>query len=601
MHFKSVFLFGGTGSLGHAVHTRWASKVDRFIVFGRDESKHWKLRRRFPHLNIVHEIGDIGDYASVKKALVKHNPQIIIVMSAMKHIDLCENFIHNCIQTNVVGLLNVVDVVDDNQSKLTQLEKILFVSTDKACAPVNVYGMSKGMAEHVVRNRGKTCCVPIVGVRYGNVLNSSGSVIPIFQTQSENPLSTHLTITDNEMTRFVISLSDSVRLIEDALLTGKRGEIFIPILPSMRIKDLAHIFSKHSQKPVQTIGIRNGEKLHESMYSDLEYPFVIRRTIEGRKRYILSPDSVQICDPDTSHPLQYSSEQGLMSPDILEIRISDFLPITVPEKIYVFGASGMLGSYVTRYFSQQNLIVIPVTRNEFTVTEEDTQETLLDRLNRYIAPDHPDQTVGIINCMGLTNKVTHSHEFFLLVNGIWPFVLGTFGETHNIPIVHASTDCVFKGHSLEPYTERSPLDSTDTYGISKIQGDQHPWLSVVRTSIIGESKEHKEGLIEWFKQTPTVHGYTNHYWNGITCLEWAKITYNILKAPHHGVIHIVPPYVVTKHHLLELINEVYDLGHLIKPMEAAERNFKVLDSVKGLVCVNPDLRDQLVELKKFIL
>lgn len=604
--YKTVFIFGGTGSLGHAIHKAWHDRVNQFVVFSRDESKHWKLRQTFPRLNIKSELGNIASYDTVRNALRKHNPDIILIMSAMKHIDFCENFIENSISTNVMGILNVIAAIDE--IALPALQKVCFVSTDKACAPINVYGMCKSIAEHVLRNRSATCRVPLVGVRYGNVLLSSGSVIPIFQNQSSNPQCHSITVTDERMTRFVISLKESIQLIEDALNTGRSGEIFIPVIPSMKITDLAQIFSDECGKPMSIVGMRPGEKLHESMYSELEQPFIERRNIEGRERYVLMMQPATFNTMDDSkqkHDIlpSYSSNTGLMTPAALAVRIAQFLPswTTYRPIVVVFGATGMLGRYVTLYFKQKGYNVRAISRELMNISESDNHHSLLVRLallvNHYI-----NDGCVIVNALGLTNKVQATDALFNLVNNEWVHVLGDFGKRNNVPVIHASTDCVFDGTAHTQNAESTPTNAHDIYGKSKALGDTHPWLSVVRVSIIGESARKKDGLLEWVKtksQGSVVGGYTNHWWNGITCLEWCKVVENIIHRPYHEIIHVVPPYATTKYELLKQIARTFGLDVIVQPVESTISVFRVLCSEKGTIYPVSPLYKQLEELREF--
>jgi UDP-N-acetylglucosamine 4,6-dehydratase/5-epimerase len=307
--YDRVLVFGGTGSLGQAIVDLWSRKVKRFILFSRDENKHWRVRQRFPHVSILGEMGDVADADAVRKAIEKHQPTLIIVASAMKHIDQCERFPHLCWNTNVKGFLNILDVL--RTGDVRSVQKLVFISTDKACAPINIYGMSKSMCERILRNEAMAGFpVDLVAVRYGNVLNSSGSIIPIFQQQAMNESVKELTLTDDRATRFCITLEESVALIEDAVEYAQPGEIMIPIIPSMSIATLAGIFSQRCGKAIKQIGIRAGEKLHELLFSDLERPFIDTVCLHDRARYVLRLKATQ---PSQDVPPQYSSASPLIS------------------------------------------------------------------------------------------------------------------------------------------------------------------------------------------------------------------------------------------------------------------------------------------------
>lgn len=272
--YERVLVFGGTGSLGQTILREWSDRVSTFIVFGRDESKHWKVKQLYPRLSLINELGDIADLEAVRRALVRHNPTLIVVASAMKHITQCELYPQLCWNTNVRGLMNVLEVARSPQA-CPALLKLVFVSTDKACAPINIYGMAKSTSERILRQEALAGFrVPLVAVRYGNVINSSGSIIPVFEQQGRDPAVRAFTLTDRRMTRFIITLQQSVGLIEQAVERGQTGEIFIPHLSAMRIEDLAQLYSERYKKPVQVVGLRPGEKIHEWLYSDLEEPYM---------------------------------------------------------------------------------------------------------------------------------------------------------------------------------------------------------------------------------------------------------------------------------------------------------------------------------------
>lgn len=191
--------------------------------------------------------------------------------SLLKHIDRCEYAVEECIQTNCTGPINVVNAVERNNDRLINLECVVMVSTDKACEPTNAYGMAKALAESMivekslyVKNR------KFVNIRYGNVLNSRGSIIPILHEKGMDPAITEFTLTHPDMTRFVMTLEQSVQLIEHAILHAESGDTVIPELISMKLVDLINIFSEKYGKPVRVIGLRPGEKMLESLISETQ-------------------------------------------------------------------------------------------------------------------------------------------------------------------------------------------------------------------------------------------------------------------------------------------------------------------------------------------
>ncbi len=270
IHNKTILLFGGSGSLGNEFIKTYINN-NKIINYSRDECKHWKMNLQYKTPNLQCIIGDIREYNSVETSIIRIQPDIIIIMAALKHIDLCEYSINECLHTNCVGPLNVLNAVERNNDRLTHLECVVMISTDKACEPSNVYGMTKALAESAtvekslyIKNR------KFVSVRYGNVLNSRGSIIPLLHEKGNDPDILEFTLTHPDMTRFVMTLEQSVKLIEYAILHGESGDIVIPNLISLRLIDLIEIFSEKYGKPIKISGLRHGEKLLESLISETQ-------------------------------------------------------------------------------------------------------------------------------------------------------------------------------------------------------------------------------------------------------------------------------------------------------------------------------------------
>ncbi len=275
---KTILLFGGTGSLGYEFVQRY---IDTNIIYNysRDECKHWKMKLDFnnnPNLHFI--IGDVINKNKVEESILRIKPNIIIIASAMKHIDQCEYNTDQCLNTNLLGIKNILDIVELYKNLLDgTLETILFVSSDKACSPINVYGMCKALSETLIVE--KSLYVKnfkFVNIRYGNVLNSRGSIIPLLHTIGNDINKTHFTITDDNMTRFVMTLEQSVDLIEHTILYGESGDTVVPKLVSMKVKDLIEIFSKIYNKPVINIGIKPGEKLLESLINSSQSARIVK-------------------------------------------------------------------------------------------------------------------------------------------------------------------------------------------------------------------------------------------------------------------------------------------------------------------------------------
>jgi UDP-N-acetylglucosamine 4,6-dehydratase len=255
---------GGTGSFGHTVLKRFLDTDVREIrIFSRDEKKQEDMRIELANDKVKFYIGDVRDYDSVSQAMV--GVDYIFHAAALKQVPSCEFYPMEAVKTNVVGTENVLNAAIANRVK-----RVVFLSTDKAVYPINAMGISKAMAEKVVVAKSRSipeggpvvCCT-----RYGNVMASRGSVIPLFvnQIQSNEPL----TVTDPHMTRFLMSLEDSVDLVLHAFEHSEQGDIFVQKAPASTIADLAKALCElfRSTSEIRVIGTRHGEKLYESLIS----------------------------------------------------------------------------------------------------------------------------------------------------------------------------------------------------------------------------------------------------------------------------------------------------------------------------------------------
>ncbi len=266
---KKILIFGGTGSLGNKLNERYLD-TNAIYNFSRDEHKHWKMKIKFkshPNLNFI--IGNVSDRLRVKEAIVRVKPDIIIIACAMKHIEQCEVNTNESLNTNMLGTKYILDSVEDNIGLLGNLETVLFVSSDKACSPINNYGMAKALSETFLIEKAHFVNKPkFVNVRYGNVLNSNGSIIPRLHSIGNDDNYTEFTLTHENMTRFVMTLEQSVDLIEYGILNGESGDTIVSELISMKVKDLVEIFSEKYNKPIVITGLRPGEKLLESLINE---------------------------------------------------------------------------------------------------------------------------------------------------------------------------------------------------------------------------------------------------------------------------------------------------------------------------------------------
>lgn len=313
---KTILIFGGSGSLGNELVSRYYPN-NKVIVFSRDECKHWKMSLKYnddkAQSNITYIIGDIRDYEKVENSILRTDPHIIIVASAMKHIDRSEYSVSECVMTNYNGIMNVVNCIE--RHKHLNTECVLYVSTDKACSPVNTYGISKAMGEKVMVERSFYNKKPkFVVVRYGNVLNSNGSIIQILHSKGNNENVNEFTLTHPDMTRFIQTLEQSVDLIEHAIIddNAESGDIVIPLITSMKVKDMIELFSEKYNKPINVTGIRPGEKMLESLINESQAVSMI----EGEKYYYIKPPYKNIFIP--SQARDYNSCMNTISKNDLK-------------------------------------------------------------------------------------------------------------------------------------------------------------------------------------------------------------------------------------------------------------------------------------------
>jgi UDP-N-acetylglucosamine 4,6-dehydratase len=258
----SILITGGTGSLGQAL-TRHILKnhpdLKRLVIFSRDEQKQFVMAQEFSpekYPQIRFFIGDVRDYDRVKRAL--KGIDYVIHAAAMKHVPIAEYNPMECVKTNILGAENII-----NACLETEVERVVALSTDKAAAPVNLYGATKLASDKLfvaANNIRGWNPIKFSVVRYGNVMGSNGSVIPFFLRKKKEGV---LPITDPNMTRFNISLEGGVNMVMHALENSWGGEILVPKIPSYRITDVAEAIGPECEKPV--LGIRPGEKIHEEM------------------------------------------------------------------------------------------------------------------------------------------------------------------------------------------------------------------------------------------------------------------------------------------------------------------------------------------------
>lgn len=258
---KSILVTGGTGSLGRALTKEILSnhKIKRLVIFSRDEQKQFQMAQEFPHAKynaIRYFIGDIRDYDRLRRAF--KGIDYVIHTAAMKHVPIAEYNPMECVKTNILGAENII-----NACLESDVERVVSLSTDKAAAPINLYGATKLASDKlfVAANNIKGFKqIKFSVVRYGNVMGSNGSVIPFFMNKRREGV---LPITNEYMTRFNISIEDGVKMVLHALENAWGGEVFVPKIPSYKITDVAEAIGPSCEKKI--VGIRPGEKIHEEM------------------------------------------------------------------------------------------------------------------------------------------------------------------------------------------------------------------------------------------------------------------------------------------------------------------------------------------------
>lgn len=305
---KSILITGGTGSFGKSFVSKIIKnyKPKKLIIYSRDELKQFEMQKLFPEKKykfLRYFIGDVRDFDRLK--IATKSIDVIIHAAALKQVPAAEYNPMECIKTNVNGADNIIRCALENN-----IEKVLALSTDKAASPVNLYGASKLLSDKLFVSSnnlvGKERTIFSV-VRYGNVVGSRGSVLPFFKELIRKNSKT-LPITDERMTRFWITLDQGVNFVINSLREMKGGEIFIPKMPSIFIKDLAKVLNPKAN--IEIIGIRPGEKLHETMWSVYESSNVI----EFKNYFIIKPAITQHLSKNILRKLSINSKKEKAKP-----------------------------------------------------------------------------------------------------------------------------------------------------------------------------------------------------------------------------------------------------------------------------------------------
>jgi UDP-glucose 4-epimerase len=341
---KRILVTGGTGSLGQTLVKRILTgelgKPARITVFSRDEAKQHYMRLEYLHRaaatdDVIYQnsqdvlafrIGDVRDSAALLAAL--RETDIVFHAAALKQVPSCEYFPFEAVLTNINGAQNLAKCVREND--LT-VEKVIGISTDKACKPINVMGMTKAIQERILIEANRDCPrTSFMCVRYGNVIASRGSIVPLFVEQIQN--SRPVTVTLPEMTRFLLSLDRAVDTVLAALEKGSRGETFVPKVPAAKIVDVAKALMGSKDIPIEFTGIRPGEKVHEIMVSEEE----CFRTVDSVDYYVIRPVLPELRADGKAEPVltsEYSSKDNNLTVDDLRELLS--------------GASEEIGRFLT--------------------------------------------------------------------------------------------------------------------------------------------------------------------------------------------------------------------------------------------------------------
>ena len=321
---KRILITGGTGSLGKVLVKRLLSgelgTPKQIVIFSRDEAKQHFMRlsyleqksatdeviyQNFKNL-LTFRIGDVRDFHSVSS--VVRDADIVFNAAALKQVPSCEYFPYEAVKTNIGGPENIVRTIREHE---TNVETVVGISTDKACKPVNVMGMTKAIQERVFLKANLDCPgTRFICVRYGNVLASRGSVIPFFHEQIRN--GGPVTITTTDMTRFLLSLDQAVDTVFAAVKEAKPGETYIPRVPSARIMDIADALIEDRKIKKEITGVRPGEKIHEILITEEE----IHRTLDRKKYYAIAsilPELASVKKIKLVLKDEYSSKDDLLS------------------------------------------------------------------------------------------------------------------------------------------------------------------------------------------------------------------------------------------------------------------------------------------------
>ena len=306
---KVIFITGGSGSWGNELTKQLLDKDPKEIrIFSRGEISQVNMKRKFLNPKLKFIIGDVRDYSALKKAT--RGVDIIFHLAALKHVPICEEQPEEAIKTNIIGIQNLIDVAIENKVK-----KVIDVSTDKACNPLNLYGMTKAVGERLMQHaHAEDTKTYFQIIRGGNALGSNGSVLPFFIDQIKR--FNKMTITNTEMTRYFLTLSEAVELLFLSSESHLSGGLFVMKMPACKIIDLAKVLIKHfgnAETKIEVIGTRQGEKIDEVLVSQYESP----DCYEYRDKYYLIYPYKKLRLKKVSFK-EYSSKDKLMTFEEIE-------------------------------------------------------------------------------------------------------------------------------------------------------------------------------------------------------------------------------------------------------------------------------------------
>ena len=321
---KRALITGGTGTLGQAIVRRLLSgeqgQPDQLAIFSRNSTRsHQAFQEQLGdaarHLRFV--AGDVQDYDSVLAAV--QDIDVVIHAAALKHVHTCEYFPTETIKTNVQGTINIMSAINQSHSPV---ETFVGISTEQACSPISVMGMSKAMMERILVEANVGSKTRFISVRYGNIIPSHGSVVPFFLKQIAR--GGPVTVTSEDMTRFMLNVDRAVDALFAAIRDARPGEIYAPGAPAARITDLALALIDGRDIPIEYTGIRPGEKLHAVLISEEES----RRSIERNGYYVICPMLPELAPASGQQPVlgkEISSEHFLLPVEELKPLLAEFL------------------------------------------------------------------------------------------------------------------------------------------------------------------------------------------------------------------------------------------------------------------------------------